>query len=324
VPHPLPPHHGGVHPGVPVHHVQPGHVVHHTQPSHWTNATFHHSFHHSYYWNHGFEHRHPAWTPRLDAWRHDWHSRFWPACNYRWGIYRHFWFDYYRFYYSDWFRWGFYGGFWYPVRPWVDIEVYFVYPMVYWFYQDQFDPAYFVEYYEPVVPPYVPPGEDPVPAPDPTTCDVSQFPYAGVYFASDTLRDLLVEASGFPGQLRCTFMKSITLMTDQLRSQIGAQFQQQDFAFDANDVVINHYENLQNQAITLAGFVDHGGLHIAFQGMLDLVDPTQTSVLVPQGQSPTGDEINRLQSINDRVKSLGGDPYSAAEEPTTAPPAPPH
>ena len=82
-----------------------------------------------------------------------------------------------------------------------------------------------------------------------------------------------------------------------------------------SEIVVNHYENLQNQSIVIEGFVDQGELHVAFKGVLDLVDPAQTLVFLPKGQEPSAAELNLLDDMNAKIRKLGGNPEVVAAEP---------
>ena len=56
------------------------------------------------------------------------------------------------------------------------------------------------------------------------------------------------------------------------------------------------------------------------------MNPAQTLVFVPSGQEPTAADLDQLKAMNDRIQSLGGDPYTASIEPqavdNTTPPDP--
>ncbi len=84
---------------------------------------------------------------------------------------------------------------------------------------------------------------------------------------------------------------------------------------DQGDVTINHYENLQNQAIEVEGYVDMGSTALAFKALIDLNDPSQTMVFVPTTQDPTDTDLATLDAMNARIVALGGDPMTAEQEP---------
>jgi len=220
------------------------------------------------------------------------------------GRYNHFqpWYhnNNYRFHYSAWYRHGFCGGFYYPVRPWWGIHQYFYYPTVYWLYNDVGSND--VPYYSTVY------------GSDYNSCPVTANEYTRVYFPTDVMRDLGVEVSGLPAATQCNFRVAMTTMTNDLRASlsdmIGAPF-----TFGEYEVIVNHYENLQNQAIVVEGFVDQGELHVAFKGLLDIVTPNNTLLVLPKGQEPTAAELNRLDDMNKKIRLLGGNPDQVALEP---------
>lgn len=211
----------------------------------------------------------------------------------------------YRYYYSGWFPRGFYGGYWYPVRPCYDVQNYFVYPIVFWmFYSDDDYNGYYDGYY--------PPWNEGSSQPTPTA--PQQFPFAGVFYPTDTLRDLGMEVSAMTADLQANFRSGLTYFVQDLQDGISDQLTQ-PIVLQQQEVVVNHYENLQDQAIVLEGFVDRDGMHYSFKALVDLVDPTQTLTFVPSTQDPDSQDDPTLQLINDRIQQLGGDPYSADQEP---------
>lgn len=203
--------------------------------------------------------------------------------------------------FSLWHKWGFYGGFWYPTRPFFAIENYFTYPTVQWlFVNDSVAPEYFNNYYPEKMPP--------------SDC-LKAFAYKNVYFPSDTLRDLLVEASAFPQELRCNFRTAIINITTQLKKTIDKRFFIL-FSFKHNDIVINHYQNLQNKAIVVAGFINQGKIKVPFEALMDLRNPNQSISFIPESSKPTDKQLQHLYQLTSRIRVLGGNPFTAAQEPS--------
>jgi hypothetical protein len=220
-----------------------------------------------------------------------------------------------RYYYSKWFRLGFFGGDWYPVRPQYDIANYFYYPEVFWmFYTGDDYAGYYNGYY---------PGwdsaepNDPTPAPLPGGSAPTGFAFRGVFFPTDTLKDLGVEVSSWSAAAQAEFRSSMTVFVQGLQDAISNQLTQ-SIKLQQNEVVVNHYENLQDKALVVEGFDDRAGLHYSFKAFVDLQDPTQTIVFVPTSQDPTGANDPILADMNQRITALGGDPMSADEEPVSA------
>lgn len=179
-----------------------------------------------------------------------------------------------------------------------------MYPIVFWmFYVDEDAGGYWNGYY---------PGwnyDQPTPPPAP-----KPFPFAGVFYPTDTLRNLGMEVSAMSSDLQTNFESGLTYFLEDLQDGISDQLTQ-PIEFHQQEVVVNHYQNLQDQAIVLEGFVDRDGMHYAFKSLLDLMDPTQTLTFVPSTQDPDPTDDPTLQLINDRIQQLGGDPYSADQEP---------
>jgi len=317
---PIPPppvrpgHNGGVMPGRPVNPNDPSHVIRHDHPSQQGNPWSAGHFRDSADRYQDIAHRDPNAFRNLAPFRDHWRTEFRDRTMNNGRVYTGYYHNNaYRYYYSGWFPRGFYGGYWYPVRPCYDVQNYFVYPVVFWmFYVDEDQSGYWDGYY---------PGWNqsrPSPAPSPTPAPIpappKAFPFAGVFYPTDTLRDLGMEVSSMSSDLQETFESGLTYFLEDLQDGISNQLTQ-PITFNQQEVVINHYQNLQDQAIVVEGFVDRDGMHYAFKSLIDLVDPTQTMTFVPNTQDPDPTDDTTLQMINDRIQQLGGDPYSADQEP---------
>jgi len=284
----------------------PLHVVKNAIPSHLSNKFTQANMHVAKTINQQFisKSNHSTWAHNVNGYKTYYHQHYNNNVIQQFNKVGQFWNNnYYHNWYNAWFQWGFFGGFWYPVNPDFMIEDYFYYPDVQWFYVDQPVAAeYYSEYY---------PSQ-----PVPSDICLQAFPYKHVYFPTDTLRDLLVEVSGLPQDLRCNFHEAVMSFTSQLQQEIVSNFSV-SFSYSPNDIVVNYYQNLQNKAIVISGFVSHDTIKMAFEGFLDLIDPGQSISFAPKGQIPTQDELNVLNQLNDRIESLGGDPFTAQEEPLT-------
>ncbi|CEG55566.1 hypothetical protein [Legionella fallonii] len=282
----------------------PAHVVVNTKPSHLNNPMTQQNLHHAMTWNQQFVHaaNNAQWVHEVNGYQQQYHKQFYNYNVQRFNVYGHYWQNnHYHNWYNAWYHLGFYGGFWYPVRPFYAIENYFTYPVVQWFFVDEaVAPQYYTNYY--------------VSQPAPPPACIETFPYKNVYFPTDTLRDLLVEVSGFPQQLRCNFREAIIGITSQLKDDMSNYFAL-SFTFRPDDIVINYYQNLQGQAIVIAGFVSQNKINMAFEALLDLRNPNNSIVFAPDGQTPTEEQLQVLNQLNSRIKNLGGDPFTAQQEP---------
>jgi len=288
---------------------KPLHVVKNIQPSHLSNNFTQKNLQSATRLNHQFvsQPNNSKWTQDISGYKNQYRQRYHNNDVQHFKTYSKFWHNHhFHDWYSFWYPWGFYGGFWYPVRPSYDIEDYFDYPDVQWLYADEpVTPDYYNSYY---------PSE----STPPSVC-LEEFPYKHIYYPTDTMRDLLVEVSGLPQDLRCNFRAAIINFTSDLQQDAAEIFSRSDFSFNQNDVVVNYYQNLQNQAIVIAGFVSNGNINMAFEGLLDLENPDQSITFAPQGQTPSEDELEVLNELNERIQNLGGDPFTAQQEPETAP-----
>lgn len=247
----------------------------------------------------------------------------------RFNAYNNYWRNpYYGNWYGGWYGYGFYNPFWYPFYPDFLIARLFVYPTILWFYADQLpiENAYsgytvmynhFVNYinndnaagsfvlnYSRA---YYPKESKPS-----IQC-LGAFPYRHVFFPTTIFRDLLVEVSALPQNLRCNFKSAMVFLTLQLQSQVIVHFNAVNFKFNNNDIAINYYQNLQNKVIVVAGLASQDNIHMAFEALIDLNNPDHVIVFAPKGQTPTPDQLKVLESIKDKIKSLGGETLPSSE-----------
>jgi hypothetical protein len=281
----------------PVRQQDPQHVIRHTRPSHLENPATRGHFTDARKHQQDFRRDHMDQYRNIqrsrDSWkqdrRHDFQDR---SARYR-GFYRD---RHYRYYYSDYYSYGFFGGFYYPVRALTNIDAYFYYPTVYFLYNDDVDDDYNRDWY----------GSD--------YRHYDAFNYSGVFYPTDTIRDCAIEVSGLPYAVQGNFRTGLNVFVARLQDAVNANLQV-SITFDRGDVTVNHYKNLKNQALVLEGFVDNGTTSLAFKAFLDLNDPNQTSVFVPADQTPSAEDLANLNSMNQRIIGLGGDPMSADQEP---------
>ncbi len=300
--HPGGGHPGGGHPGGghPVVITHPGHTIPHTHPSHLGNPHTVNNINHAKQ-HIGSIHHSPGVMTHMHGKNQWFGNKYGGALQVKYNSCKPYYNNnQYKFYYSGWFNHGFCGGFYYPVRPWWGINEYFYYPTIYWLYVDIGNDD--IPYYQTVY------GNEY------NSCPVKAFEYARVYFPTDNLRDLGIEMSALRPALQCNFRSAMLTMTESLQAQISDMLAA-SFTFGEYSVVVNHYENLQNQGVVLEGFVDQGDLHVAFKGILDLVNPDNTLVFLPKGQDPTAAELNLLDDMNDKIRSLGGNPDQVNLEP---------
>jgi hypothetical protein len=296
-----------VNPHRPIDKTRPGHVVGHKNLSHLERRTTRDNINRAYKHATGL-HRSPATNGRINGWRHDYASRHnnylrnrFATCG---GFYRN---DAYRYHYSHWFGHGFCGGYYYPVYPWYDIGSYFVYPMVNWMYVGAVDTDYYREWY----------------GADYDVCPVKGFPYARAYFPTQQIRDLGTDMSALDAATQCNFRTAMVLMSKSIVDQVSATIAA-TYAVGDSDIVVNHYENLDNQSVVLEGFVTQDNINVPFKAVLDLVTPANTLVFMPKDADPSATQLNDLDNLNQQIKNHGGDPTVTDDEPdslVTPPPA---
>ena len=164
----------GINHGAPVAVVNPGNTVQHSHPSHLDAQHTKDNMNSAYSKANGAYTSHPESVNRIRSiggnYRNEYQSRIRERGEYFKGLYSD---QHYRYYYSGYYKHGFFGGYWYPCRPYYDIDTYFVYPMVFWFYVATPEPEVYEGYY---------PVEYP-------TNPIEPFAFAGAFYPTDTLRD---------------------------------------------------------------------------------------------------------------------------------------
>jgi hypothetical protein len=208
--------------------------------------------------------------------------------------------EHYRYYYSAWFDHGFCGGFYYPVRSWSEIESYFSYPVIYWFYVDA-GPASANLAHQWFFPKTL-------------ACEFSAFEFTRAYFPTDAFKDLGLDVSGLGSDIQCSFMKAINVATRSLRDQLSAQVGA-SIRFDKFEIFVNHYANLGNEGIEIQGFVDRSDIQQSFKVLLDLRNPAATTMFVPSTQGLNAVDLNQLDDQSAKIRSLGGNPDVVDLEP---------
>jgi hypothetical protein len=309
VPPALSGHTGGFNPTRPVVHQDPPKVIEHKNPSQWDNPISKRHLDDSSSHFHDISQHNPSALRAIGGFESKYRSEFRQHVynrNHEFaGVYAD---ENHRYYNSGWFPRGFYGGFWYPVLPCFDVESYFAYPTVFWLFYTDIDYAgYWENYYGPG---WSDGDSDPAPAP------VAAFPFAGVFYPTDTLRDLGMEVSAMSADAQVNFQTAMVNFVQEVQDEVSDQ-RTAPITLNQFDLVVNHYQNLQDQAIVVEGFVSHNGIQYAFKALIDLLDPSQTITFIPSSQDPTGANDANLQIINQRIIELGGDPYTADQEPTT-------
>jgi hypothetical protein len=216
----------------------------------------------------------------------------------RQGFYANY--GWHNYYHGYWDR-GFYGGYYYPFRPCYDISTYFWYPSLYWLYQDAAADALYIAWYGNA---YY------------NSYPVTVFPFVRVYYPTETLRDMGIEVSAYPAEKQANFRSALTTLTQSLAQQI-ANSMNASVTLSSNDVVITHYQNLEDLGYSMEGYIDSTALnlHVGFKAFVDLVNPNQTLVFMPSGDQAAGDtDLTQLTLINDQITRLGGNPLIADVE----------
>ncbi len=219
-------------------------------------------------------HYYPTYIPRTT-----WYNSYYPS---------------WRVHYSHWGRWGFYGGFYWNLRPVADIGVYFYNPMIHWFYSPHYDEYYYNTWYNSGITVY----------PEMRT----PFPYAGVYYPTEEFKDLNLGMSQANVTAQVNYRRAMIDFTLKLQQQVS-MIMGYNVSLSANDVVINHYQQLNGDVgVVIEGFVSYQQQSsYPFKAYLDLnTGNADLFVTGNSGQSPNPTEIDQLGNLNSRIQGAGG------------------
>ena len=147
-----------------------------------------------------------------------------------------------------------------------------------------------------------------------------QFYRVGVFYPTVAFRDLAVGVSDWPVDRQVIFRRKMHDFTAQLEVRVSQRIGN-TVVFDRNDIVVSHHQVIDNAAVVIHGFVNHGNAQMPFKALLDFTPTNQDSIFIPASNTdqPSDAEVQELQQMNDRIVSLGGvieDP-SQDQAPTT-------
>jgi len=206
-----------------------------------------------------------------------------------------------------WYHHYFYGGLYWGFHPVVDIDAYFYNPMVYWFYAGAADDYYYRSWYANQYDSYPELHRS--------------FQYHGLYYPTENLRQLLFGVSAMPVEKQVAFRDAISQFTKRVAQKMANELDTHVHLANG-DIVATHYEIIgYDSAIDLEGFVSFQGKEYNFKGLLDLQSPGQTDVFIPAtwDQNPSPEQLNTLDTLNNKINELKGEP---AQEVTPVTPAP--
>jgi hypothetical protein len=202
--------------------------------------------------------------------------------------YRAHW-DRYRPYYSQrWWNRGFL-GYYYSYRPVLDIDLYFWNPLVYWFYSSDYDSDYYSDWY----------GSDYVNYPEFS----APFNRAGIFAPTEDFRDLLLGLSDLDLYAQDNLVVGLTRLISQVEVQLNVQL-------GTGDIVVDHYQVIDDDAVVVSGVIDQGDFDWPFEALIDLRDPNQNIVFIPSSpydQDPSLADLAQLDALNNRIVDMGGD-----------------
>jgi hypothetical protein len=204
----------------------------------------------------------------------------------------------------------FYGGLYWGFHPVVDIDAYFYNPMVYWFYVPTADDHYYRNWYADRYDAY-PELHKP-------------FEFHGLYYPTENLKQLLFGVSAMSVEKQVAFREAISRFTRVLAQKM-ANGLDAHVHLSNGDVDVTHYEVIgYDNAIDLEGFVTFEGKGYNFKGLVDLESPNQTDVFVPAtwDKNPSPEQLSTLDSLNERINTLKGEPAQEQPAPVSAVPTP--
>ncbi|MBI3557302.1 MAG: hypothetical protein HY074_13645 [Deltaproteobacteria bacterium] len=210
----------------------------------------------------------------------------------RYNVYQTTYYPRYHDAYRPWYHYGFRGGFYYPVTPVYDIQLSFYNPIIFWMYADQYDETYYNTWY----------GSD-------------LYSYRelqlrngrpGVYFPTQTIRDLGLGVSTMPIRQQANFRAGLTKLADQLEWKLREGLDS-SITLGRSDIVVSHFETL-NDALVIEGFVSADARQFPFKALFDLNNFEMNMVFVPASfdGAPTADQLADLRELNERIAYYGG------------------
>ncbi len=217
-------------------------------------------------------------------------------------------------FWSPWWGLGFYGAWWWGFYPCPDIGVYFYNPMVYWFYTPYWNDYYYRTWYA---------GDY---SADPNTRHA--FPYYGVWYPTENLKQLLLGASAMSAERQAVFRAQIESFT-QLLTQALANESKEHVTLSKGDIALTHYEMLKNdEGVLLEGGVALKGTTHHFKGLLNLngkdtekEHQTQVFVANVTDKPPSDDQKKEMERLNKSIDDVRGGPEpSPSPAPASSPP----
>jgi|GEM_PF-6803518 len=202
-----------------------------------------------------------------------------------------------------WFRHRFFGGCYFGFFPLFDIWDYFYNPLVYWFFVPTYDPVYYRTWY----------GDDLDAYPDLE----QSFPYSGLYYPTENLRQLLFAVSAMPIDEQADFRTAIMKLSKELAHRV-ANASSAHVQIKDGDIVVTHYAILgDDNGVSLDGFVNQNGDAYNFKGIVDMRQPETSDAFVTSSmdREPSPEELSQLDAINAKIAALGGE--TEPGEPTT-------
>jgi hypothetical protein len=216
---------------------------------------------------------------------------------YRPGFYSHYdrcrgYYGHWGSYYHGWYGYGFYGGWYWRLRPVYAIDEFFYNPFIFWLYADRWDEYYYTRWYG---------------------SDYYSYPYLrlpfdrpGVFYPTESLRDLMLGVSMLPAQQQGNFRYGLIDMVSRLESALSQRLGR-TVVLGRNEIVVTHYQMLEGAA-QLDGFVSADALQFPFKALLDLNDTNYNYVFIPTQTdgTPADAEVYELRRLNERIEQLGG------------------
>ena len=213
---------------------------------------------------------------------------------------------------ETWHAHGFYGPWWYGFYPVSNIEIYFYNPMVYWFYTPYWDDFYYRTWYATEYNAYP---------------DLNRpFPFYGVWYPTDNLRQLLFGASAMSAEKQAAFRSQVQVFTQMVTQELANQVQTH-VSLSKGDIALTHYEIVgYDDAVILEGAVSFQSKTYNFKGLVNLnaankdkEHQTQVFLAASSESPPTQGQLKQLDQLNASIGQVRGEAGPAPS--TSATPA---
>lgn len=122
---------------------------------------------------------------------------------------------------------------------------------------------------------------------------------------------MLIGAGSMDVNRQLAFRGGFRSVTDILRQKLSLLVNM-NVSFSTNDIVVTNFDLLRGDAIVFEGWVNYYNQYYPFKAFIDLAFPEQSIVFLTNSQryDSTLDAARELETLNNRIIGMGGNPYN--------------